>query len=173
MRHIIAILLLMLAQAASAHEFDACNAPSESPVKELSNERVRAASVRVLNKARLTGLFALCEFPGTIPRIVLVRLPDRDVTVVFVPLYVEAFTDDALDGMFGHEFGHVPTWFAPLNGIADEKRADKQGKVWLGERPMLAFLAALKAEAHRAPKMVQPIWHAEINERIDAVLYDD
>lgn len=174
MRYITALLfIVLLPLLADARDLDRCTAPPDSPVKELTNDRIRAASERVLEKSRLSGRFALCEYPGTLPRIVLVRMPHGDVTVVFVPQYTGSFSDDALDGMFGHEYGHVPYWFSPLKGVDDEKRADKQGKAWVGGRAMLAFLAALKQEAHRAPILVQPLWHAEMNERIDSMIIDD
>ena len=166
---LLSIVLCSPALAATVHK---CPAPKGMLSTNHTDERVRAAFARVIAQSQLKGSFALCVHPHYFPAAARIIFNDHrpSIIVVSVPRYVSHYSDDALDGMFGHEISHAAGLISPLISLANEKLADAQGRDWVGTAKMIAFLNATKQSLNRIPVRLRAAARNEIAVRMTALL---
>ncbi len=128
------------------------------PVREHTDERVREIFSQVVQRTGFnTHTFALCETDFFTPTIhPIPELYGRGFAVLLPP-YVTTFSDSAVRGLFGHEFGHVSLPMGVEVNFQREVDSDTNALQWVSKDDLIHKLRALWAFIPRFPKVDQDV----------------
>lgn len=162
---------IALSAPAFAGAIQKCPAPKGSLSTDHTDKRIREIFARVIEKSQLKDSFALCKYSYYVPMIARLYFKGKPpIVVVSLPYYVSQFTDDEVEGVFGHELGHVPSWDRSIISMSDEKDADAQGRDWVGVTKIYAFLEAMKRSMRYFPRFQRRAGRHEIAQRKGALI---
>lgn len=163
------LILCLLGDPVRADQFQECLSRSlpGHTVRELSDERLRVISARVLAKANLSPYdFSLCEYDGFVPLIVGLIQSSRLVAAVVLPTYVRSFSDTQAEGLIAHEMAHKTLFGVSIDGMRREIATDSQAAIWVGNETVAIALTRMIVEVERFPEHMHNALTAEWLHRI-------